>query len=380
MTGLLKDTLTERAAAVAEPPLDLDAIIRSGSTRIRRRRTTAIISVVAASALVLAGGVVTANHLATPVEPATGVPDFQQRLPTYAAGDTIHFGHAAIKVGPAQIVSFVQTDVGFVYADRDGNVYFADGRGGSDRKIGTGDTRQELTVDDDGTLVGWVENHPVAPSEVVLYDVAAAREVTRTSTGIGNPPYDDDHAPRVIAIDNDQVYFGAPDGIHRRDVATGKDTLLAKGALPARLIDVANGQLAYTNGYPDKSSSGIAVATRFGAGQPTGGTGRDLSPDGKYFFGDSADTPEIWSATNHEVKLDTPGYKALILSNWLDNDHFTAAGVKSLDDKNKTPLDLLTCSVKTASCSVTTPRIAPYPPDDGIPTGWQLPTGKPWTA
>jgi hypothetical protein len=69
----------------------------------------------------------------------------------------------------------------------------------------------------------------------------------------------------------------------------------------------------------------------------------------------------------------------LILSTWLDNDRFTTVGMKTMDDEDRTPLDLLTCSVKTASCTVAVPRFAPYPPDNGGPIGWQLPIGVAFT-
>jgi hypothetical protein len=264
MTGLLKDTLTERAAAVDEPPLDLDAIIRTGDTRIRRRRTTAIVAVAAASALVIAGGVVTAKNLADPDQPpASGVPSFKERRPTYATGGQIHFGADEIKVGPDRIVSFIQTDAGFVFATGNGTVYFTDGRGNV--KIGAGNKRHELTADDDGTVVGWVDaSAPVR--QFVLYDVAVGQELARTPTGneAGLPP-NADREPRIIAIDNNQAYLAALDGVHRWDIGRAEDTVLKAGLRPNALVDVASGRLAYTVDDPDGSTSGIAVAPTLGS-------------------------------------------------------------------------------------------------------------------
>jgi hypothetical protein len=378
MTGLLKDTLTERATSVEEPPLDLDAIIRTGDTRIRRRRTTAIVAVAAASALVIAGGVVTAKNLAAQ-EPASGVPTFKERRPTYATGDTIHFGTDVIKVGPDKIASFIQTDAGFVFTAANGTVYFTDGRGSL--RIGGGDRRLELTADDDGTVVGWVdETAPVR--EFVLYDVAAGRELARTPTGneAGLPP-SADREPRIIAIDNDQAYLAALDGVHRWDIRRAEDTVLKAGLRPNALVDVANGRLAYLVDSPGGSTAGIAVAPALGSTKVAiGETDGKLSPDGEHFFAESGNETYLYpTAGGGEIKLNSAGHGLLILSTWLDDDHFTTVGMKTMDDEDRTPLDLMTCSVKAASCTVTVPRFAPYPPDNGVPTGWQLPIGKAFT-
>ena len=378
MTGLLKDTLTERAAAVAEPPLDLDAIIRTGNTRIRRRRTLTITAVVAASALVLAGGVVTAKNLADPEPgPAGGVPSFKERRPTFATGGQIHFGADVIKVGPDRISSFVQTDAGFAFSTSDGTVYFTAGRG--NLKIGGGNKRQELAADDDGTVVGWVDaSAPVR--QFVLYDVASGEELARTPTGnqAGQPP-NPDREPRIIAIDNNQAYLAALDGLHRWDIARSTDTLLAAGLSPRTLVDVANGQLAYTVKDPQGGSiTGIAVAPKLGSSQVIAGeTDGNLSPDGKHFFAESGNETYLFATDGSgEIKLNGAAHGLMFLSAWLDNDRFTTVGMKTMDDEDRTPLDLMACSVKTATCTVAVPRFAPYPPDHGIPIGWQAPTGQ----
>jgi hypothetical protein len=381
MTGLLKDTLTERAAAADEPPLDLDAIIDAGNTRIRRRRTTTVAAVVAASALVLAGGVVTAKNLADPAPaPANGVPTFKERRPTFATGGQIHFGADVIKVGPDRINSFIQTDAGFVFTTGDGTVYFTAGRG--NLKIGSGNKRQELTADDDGTVVGWVDaGAPVR--QFVLYDVATGEELARTPTGntAGEPP-NADREPRIIAIDNNQAYLAALDGLHRWDIAKSADTMLKAGLRPNALLDVANDRLAYLVDDPGGPTTGIAVAAELGSTKVVvdGETDGNLSPDGKHFFAESGNETYLYATDGSgEIKLNSAGHGLMFLSTRLDNDRFSTVGMKTMDDENKTPLDLMTCSVKTASCTVTVPRFAPYPTDQGRLIGWQLPIGKAFT-
>ncbi|TDU84041.1 hypothetical protein EV138_6510 [Kribbella voronezhensis] len=376
MTGLLKDTLTERAAALDEPPLDLDAIIATGNRRIRRRRATAVAAVACVSALVLACGVITAKNLAGADEPPVGgVPTFEDRRPTYATGDTIHFGADVIKVGPAKIVSFVQTDAGFAYAAANGDVYFTDGH--DDTKIGKGNKRLELTAGDHGTVVGWVDaTHAVR--QFVLYDVAAGKELARTTVGnTAGKPANDDREPRVIAIDNDQAYLAALDGLHRWNLGTGKAELVQAGLRQNFVVDAANGLLAYDalegNGG---GTSGIAVGPKLGSRKAiTDASEGDLSPDGSYLFSDGTDEAHV-SRTDGtgEVKL-TSGYALLALSVWQDDDHFTTIGIKHLKNPEKTPLDLLTCSVSHATCTVSIAKFARYPADNGIPA-FQFPTGK----
>jgi hypothetical protein len=378
MTGLLKDTLTERAAAAAEPPLDLEAIIATGNTRIRRRRATVVAAIAVVSALVVGGGVLTAKNLIGADEPpVSGVPTFKDRRPTFATGDKIHYGNDIIKVGPEKISSFIQIDIGFVYVTRGGVVYFTDGSGNgrSDAKIGTGSSGR-VTADDSGTLVGWVDERGAAPDQFVLYDVATRHEIARTSTGNEKPPTDGNRSTDVLAIDNDVAYFGALDGIHRWDVADGKDTMVKAGALPSELSDAANGRLAYPVVQGGGAVEGIAVDRTLGSRKVVAAddTDANLSPDGAYLFTESGDTSHLFrSDGSGEIKLKS-GYALLVQGVWLDNDRIIALGIKSLDNPEKNPLDLVICSAKTATCTPAVKAFAPYPPE-GVPATFQVANG-----
>ena len=380
MTGLLKDTLTERAAAAPEPRLDLDAIITTGNTRIHRRRVTAVAAIAVVSVLVVAGGVLTAKDLISADEPpVSGVPTFKERRPTYATGDKIHYGKDVIKVGPEKISSFIQVDIGFVYVTSSGVVYFTDGSGNgrSDAKIGTGSSGR-VTADDSGTLVGWVDERGAAPDQFVLYDVATRHEVARSSTGNEKPPTDESRSTDVLAIDNDVAYFGALDGIHRWDVADGKDTMVKAGALPSELSDAANGRLAYPVVQDGGAVEGIAVDRTLGSRKVVAANDTDanLSPDAAYLFTEGTDTSHLYrSDGSGEIKLKTD-WALMVQGVWLDNDRLVTIGIKSTENPEKNPLDLVVCSAKTATCTAVVEAFSPYPQDTGAPAPFQVPTGQ----
>jgi hypothetical protein len=329
--------------------------------------------------LILAGGVVTARHLADPAQPAGGVPTFKERRPTYSTGDKIHYGRDVIKVGPEKISSFVQVDTGFVYATKSGAVYFTDGSGDgrSDAKIGTGSSG-DLAADDSGTLVGWVDERGTATDEFVLYDVATRHEVARTSTGNEKPPAEPGLIPTVIAIDNDTAYFAANDGLRSWDISDGKSTLLKAAALPSELSDAANGQLAYPVIQTGGAIEGLAVARTLGSHKvirPGATDSANLSPDAAHVFTESTDSSQLFrSDGSGEIKLKSE-HALLVQAVWLDNDRFVTLGIKTLESPEKNPLDLVTCSVRTATCTTAVKAFSPYPPDDGNPPPFQIPTG-----
>ena len=104
MTGLLKDALTEHADADHTPHLDLDAIVRTGDRR-RRRRQGALTGLVAAAAVVaLVATMVPRPDARTPEPPAgspgrtTAAPDFTP-LPGVPPGD-----QALADLGNAEVV------------------------------------------------------------------------------------------------------------------------------------------------------------------------------------------------------------------------------------------------------------------------------------
>jgi hypothetical protein len=370
MTGLLKDTFTERATAGETPPLDLDSIIQSGNQRIRRRRTTAVLSIAVASALILAGGIAVAQNI-TADAPTSGVPAFMQKRPTYADGNEIHYGANTIKVSE-KVDSLIQTDVAFVYSDKAGSVFATDGR--TETKIGEGNKRRELRADDNGTVVGWVDARDDI-RQFVLYDVAQRRELARTPVGNqAGPPANDDREPRIVAIDNGQAYFAALDGLHQWDIDSGRETLVLKNLRANFLYDVSNGLLAYDLSTPDGGSIGTAISPSFGSKQVRAHGPTDLSPDGKFAHSEGTGSYMVTnSSTGDEISFGTD-YDMLALSVWLDDTTFTTIG--AMEDGNPRPMDLLTCSVTTRSCTVAVPKVSP-PITGDLPT-FRIADGTPF--
>jgi hypothetical protein len=79
-----------------------------------------------------------------------------------------------------------------------------------------------------------------------------------------------------------------------------------------------------------------------------------------------------------ELTLSHPDHPRLIFSQWLTDDTFTAAGLRTTSADS--PVDLLTCSIKSLSCQTTTPAISTYTFTEtptGITAVFTLPIGIP---
>ncbi|MGC4941453.1 hypothetical protein [Kribbella sp. DT2] len=371
MTGLIKETLTEQADGVTEPSLDLDAVMRTGDRRIRRHKVATVLTVAAASVAVLAGGITVVKVTGDePVQPAGQPMNFTERRPTYAANGTIHFGSETIGVGKDQISAFAQTDAGFVYVTSDGTVKATNGR--RTEQIGTGNSTRRLAVDDRGPLVGWVDSTRPTP-EFVLYDVAARREVTRTSEGNrpGTPAPNDDPV-QVSAIDDGTAYFGANDGLRRWNVAEGKGQLIKPGAKPTLLHAVSAGQLVWERDQGDKPSD-LASGTDINTSRPRTYQGWtvNVSPGGRFMMTDIADEVRLYFLeSGRQLPLKFDGYMLIGPTQWQGDGTFYAVGFKD----GTTPVDLLTCSTSALTCDLTKAAIAPSPTDK---VEFQVPVGFP---
>jgi hypothetical protein len=349
VTGLLKETLTEQADGVTEPALDLDALMRTGDRRIRRRKATLTVTVAAASAAILAGGITIAAKVNNdPAHPAGQSMNFTERRPTYAKGDVIHFGSESLQLGDDELTAFVQTDAGFVYVTADGTVKVADGR--RTMKIGTGDTTQRLTVDDAGTLVGWVDSGAKRP-EFVVYDVGARREIVRTAEGtVAGAP--EDRAPRVSAIDDGFAYFSTGTTVYRWDLATGTGTVIDPHAGPEKLHSVDAGRFTWEVHRASDTMTQIAVGTdlRRPPAKIYPGWDTNVSPDARYLMTDMADEVRLFDLrSGKQLPLKFPGYVLIAPTQWQGDAAFYAVGFKKSTDER---LDLLRCSTSTLTCQV----------------------------
>ena len=358
MTGTLKDLMTERADAAAPPHLDLDAIVRAGESRVRRRRVAVGAGAAAVAASVALGVPAVLDSSPAPdrsrvVEPAAA--EFGERLVSYAAGSTIHYGDKSIDVSPHEVETFVQTDDGFVFTDRQGAVYFTDGDveeiGFSGQPYG-----RQLAADDSGSYVAWVDTSARPAAEFVVYDTSSRSEVVRTSEG--NIPTDEQvgefELPMVRAVDGSYAYWHSSEGITAWDLSTDTASVIAPRANYHWLHDVAAGQLARMTADTQRT----VVSDDPAASKPVfDGAFANLSPSATYVYTDVDDELKVFDVqTGQERTPEHPGYPFVGLTEWLDDDTFVAVGIKA-GNRESDPLDLLTCSISSEECTVTKPEV-----------------------
>lgn len=352
MTGTLKDLMTERADAAAPPHVDIDAIIRAGDSRVRRRRVAAGAGAVAtAAAVALAVPAVvdsSAPDRGRSVQPAAA--EFEERTVTYAVGSTIHYGDQSIDVSPHKVETLVQTDGGFVFMERSGEIFFTSG--GDAELIGFSGQPygRQLAADDSGSYVAWVDTRPRL-AEFVVYDTSSRSEVVRTSEG--NTPTETQvgefELPMILAVDGENAYWHSSEGITAWDLLTGTATVIAPRANYLWLQDVAAGQLARMTADTQRtvvSADPAATAPVFD------GSFADLSPAAKYIYTDVNDEAKVFDVqTGDQLTPDHSGYPFLFYTQWLDDDSFVVVGIKAGNDESD-PLDLLTCTISTGECTV----------------------------
>ncbi len=363
MTETLKDLMTERADAAAPPHVDLDAIVRAGDSRVRRRRVVLGAGMAAVAASV-ALGVPAVLHSNAPDQTRTlqpAAPDFAERRITYAVGSTIHYGDQVIDVSPGAVKTFVQTDDGFVFTDAYGAIFFTSGA--EVEQIGDSGqpSARQLTADDSGSYVGWVDKSALPVSEFVVYDTSSRSEVVRTSEG--NKPAQEQagqsEVPMIEAIDGSYAYWHSSEGFTAWNLTSGTGRVLPidVGYHWIWLQDVAAGQLAVLSDDGQQvvvSADPVATAPAFPAHHAWAA---NLSPNAERLYTRSYAEPDEMKVfdvqTGAEQTPNHPGYPFIALSQWLDDDRFVAMGAKNSDALGPTDqLDLLTCSISAGECTV----------------------------
>jgi hypothetical protein len=358
MSGTLRDLMAERAQAAPPPRVDLGTVVESGNARLRRRRTAlgaGVAGVVLAAALA-APALAPDESDGGPGQLQPAAPAFADRQVTYALGSKIFYGNQQLDVSPYDVSTFVQTDDGFVFTDKAGNVIFTDGTatdviGATDQPYG-----RLLAADDSGSYVAWVDTNARPAPQFVVYDTAARRTVVLTADG--NTPdamsAGEFDIPMVRAVDGDHAYWHSSKGISAFDLRAGTGSLLAPGANYLRLQDVAAGTLAETS--PDTQRTVISS----GPGTPEqtfAGEGANVSPEARYVATQLNDEQKVFDvATGADVSPAHAGYPFIGLTQWTSDNTFVALGIPAGNTESD-PLDLLTCSIPTQQCAVAVPHV-----------------------
>ena len=362
MTGTLKDVMREQADAQASPVFDAGAIAAAGNRRLCRTRIATGSLAVAAVVLAAAGLPQLVDRAATTAADglvAEAAGPFAERKVGFATGDVIHWGNETFSVG-ATIAAYVQTDDGFVYATRNGDVWLYDGT--ESTRVGHSQNRR-LRADDSGSLVAWVGAAEDGQTQYVIFDTSSRTEVARVddlAAGASQEPAD--LAAEVFAVDDGAAYWRTDDGLVRYDVATGESELVHrprpivdpadKPAQVTDIVDVAAGRIAYVE---DDEGSRLLVGEAIGedAEQMPSGWNGVLSPDGRYIGVEEADEMAVYdAATTEAVTPALDGYAFKVVYGWVDEDTAMVLGIKDLEGETY-PTDFLACDVPDGACEVT---------------------------
>lgn len=367
MTKILQDLLHDRAASAPGPQLDVEAIIGSGESRVRRGRLTtglaaaAVAAVVAGSSFVLPG--LLRHDQEPPATSGTHSP-FAERRTGYAMHGVIHWGDRTFTVG-TDVDSYVQTDDGFVVANKRGDVFLFDGTDA--QRIGH-TTNRTLRADDSGSLVAWVDRNEDGQPQYVVFDTHAMKEIARVDdevAGSARPGHENEGGALVYAVDDGSVYWRAGDVIVRYVVATGDTHVVThwvEGTDPTAgpqvvdVVDVAAGHLAYRVDHRD-GQGGFYVGDEVGE-QATGlASGRNgyLSPDGRYVGVEDDDVMAVYDTdTGAPVTLaGLDSYPFKVVSGWVDAGTAMVFAIKDLD-ADPYVFDMLECDVPSGACGVVT--------------------------
>lgn len=378
MSGQLRTTLHRRAEQLDTWQADLDAIVRAGDRRIRRRRT--VLACGLAAVIAVAGGVTAlVNRDHTPqVRPAG-----QDTKPlTYAVGSVIHTGSGTVDVG-RKVESMVQTKWGFVFSTPDHQVFSE--QDGDVHQIGHVPADGKLFAGDDGWVTAWWDGQelqtwpgyaPGDPATTVDFDRTSPRGPT-SGWPSGSPP-------RIEAVSDGHVWYfdGRDHWISESWPAT--TTAVWKDVNPqgsGTVVDAAGDRILV------KTDDGMTVTTANLLPEPadqqtgwepggdlTGLTTQvtnldrgDLAPDGKHWFTDENDEFAVFdSATGQRQDPAHPGYAFAAPYQWLDDDTMAVIALKGTSGDD--PVSLLTCHVSTNDCQVTAPDIGHYG-DFAVPVG-----------
>ena len=361
MTDLLRDVLRQHADATPAPPVDLDAVLYAGDRRVRRGRLATGLAAAAVTALVAGSGLVVQGLLSDPaVGPAAASDRFAERRVSWATGDVIHWGSDSFPVG-RRVVSYVQTDEGFVFTTPARDVWFHDGTVAA--RIGHAGAGR-LRADDEGSLVAWVGADEAGAPEYVVYDTGVGRVVARVADDAAGPAMSEtDLAAEVFAVDDGAVYWRVDgDRLVRYEVASQETTVVHdqdppadpahKGPAVYELADAAAGRLAFLVDAGRGTEAKVARTVDLDAATVARASQVLLSPDASFLAADEDDRVTVYDvASRTEVTPDLARYAYAVVHGWVDADTAMAYALEDLQGPGY-DVDLLSCELPSGSCAV----------------------------
>jgi hypothetical protein len=350
MTGVLKQTMDERADRLGGIPVDLEAITREGDRRVRRRRSvTAGVAGVLVTAAIMIPFVVNRD--------TGGVPDDRDRVAvgtaprlSYAVGSVIHHDGRTTDVGH-RVRAFVATGKGFVSVDPKGVVWST--VGSQTTQVGKNVTGSGRVLVGDGDWVGWVERPRDATPTFVFVNQAEDDGLTIAES-------DAEHADQwsVRAIDGDTAYYQTSRGtLSQPLVGRHRATTLSTDD-KVTIDDVEDGVILFEVEGPQgrvRTYAGTDLADR---GTPLKNEGGDLSPGATHVMSEnSATRSDDFTLRRLDDGADAApkqeqDYGFFLGYAWVDDDTYTAFGIASVADEGATTIDLLTCSAADRRCEV----------------------------
>ncbi|MEU4287180.1 hypothetical protein AB0E63_03070 [Kribbella sp. NPDC026596] len=313
-----------------------DAVIAQGKRRIRRRRAGTLLGTAVVALVVVAAGLSAVRMIRDDAEPAAKPPiPFTERRPTYALNGVIHFGDAEISTGTTRLARYVQTDVGFVFADRD-QIKLADGR--TTRTLA--DATSDSPVVASGALAGW-EEPTTSGTRTIIRDLRTddvVYQINRPSGAHSSPPAQPTGG--LVALDGNSAYFTTTGGLFRLDVRTHLGQLIRPS-------------------YPVVVKSALAEFSTYAyLDMPPEGTGKYVVATGG--------TLRVYDGHGRQYVIVT-GAQPTTFGQWLNDTTFTAADAPGGDQ----PVNLLKCWVPaglTMSCGIAKSAIATNPQDLTFPS------------
>jgi len=361
------DLLRDLTDQIVPPPIEALKL----TARQRSRRTTAMVSGLAAAAAITA--VVAGTQLATREDsaptPPTRNPSFHPL--TYAQGPTVHYRDQSVAMA-ADVVELDLTDDGVVVRTSDGGIWLTDGS--EPEQIGTlgspsnafrpelpffyGDGAGFVVSNNRGSVAAWLEFPTPDQPELVVFDTEAREEAVRRSIDV-----EPGSAVVLTSVDAQYAYWDV-DPLPFEDSPAGRMDLTS-----GEQVQSPPGPEFEVGSLPAGTPRTILVSHREGGGGPyevDEGVHAQLGIQGGHveMFGEQP-LEALDGATRTPFSFAPPaGFKEPRdavgwLTQWIDDDTFVFAY------RGEDSATLLSCAFSTQSCEVAVPSMDAVLPEIG---------------